>query len=252
MLRSAKELKGVAIQAHDGQIGSVSDLYFDDDTWLVRYYVVDTGGFLPGRKVLIPAAAILQSRVSDNAVRVDLTAEQVRNSPYIDVDRPISRQAEATLYNYYGWPFYWEAPSLPNLAPVAPAVEPLMSEPPEIREQRATEGQYGGDPHLRSAHEVTGYHVRASDGEIGHVVDFLVDEAALDIRYIVVATRNWLPGKKVLVPPGWIREVKWSESKVFVAAPRQAIQRSPEYRPGGPIPLESEAPPQIRRGGGAA
>ena len=82
---------------------------------------------------------------------------------------------------------------------------------------------------MRSTHSVMGYHVQATDGEIGHVEDFVIDDETWTIRYLIVGTRNWWPGKKVLVAPQWIQRVSWSESKVFINLSRETIQQSPEY-----------------------
>src|SRR5436305_1256813 len=74
----------------------------------------------------------------------------------------------------------------------------------------------GGDPHLRSTREVTGYRISAADGDLGHVDDLLMDDESWAIRYLVVDTRNWWPGKKVLLPPPWIQRVSWIDQEVEV------------------------------------
>ena len=95
--------------------------------------------------------------------------------------------------------------------------------------KKSTQGEKAWDPHLRSTHDVSGYHIQAADGEIGHVEDFIIDDETWAIRYLIVDTRNWWPGKKVLVSPQWIERVSWSESKVFVNLSRETIKQSPEY-----------------------
>jgi len=233
MIRSVQQTRGVAIEATDGPIGDVHDLYFHDDTWTIRYYVVDTGKWLPGRKVLIPPDVIKQTAPGHAGVPVALTREQVRNSPDIDTDRPISRRAELILYRHYGWAPYW--------FPLEPASPVVIDGDAVEREREATSGESGGDPHLRSAKDVIGYEVVATDGEIGHIDDFLIDDETAKVRYAVIDTRNWLPGKKVLIAPEWIQEVKWSDSKVFVDLPREAVKNSPEYNPATPVNREYES-----------
>jgi hypothetical protein len=76
---------------------------------------------------------------------------------------------------------------------------------------------------------VTGYHVEAEDGEIGHVEDFVIDEETWEIRYLIVNTSNWWAGKKVLISPLWIERVSWTERKVVTDLTREAIKRSPEF-----------------------
>jgi hypothetical protein len=96
------------------------------------------------------------------------------------------------------------------------------------------------DPHLRSTKEVIGYHIQAVDGEIGHVEDLIVDDEEWFLRYLVVDTRNWLPGKAVLVAPGWAKRVDWVKRKVHVDLPQEAIRDSPEFDPSRPVNREYE------------
>lgn len=224
MLRSFKQTRGMAVEAVDGFIGEVDDIYFDDHEWIVRYYVVDTGKWLPGRKVLIPPHVVRPAAPGHPGLPVELTREQIRNSPDVDTERPISRQAELVLYRHYGWAPYW----FPLVPPGPVVVEGDAAE----RELEAKAGHYGGDPNLQSADDTLGFHIAATDGEIGHLDDFLFDDESAKIRYAVVDTRNWLPGRHVLIAPEWIAEVRWSESKVYVRVTRDAVANSPEYNPG--------------------
>ena len=197
MLRTAGNLKGVTIEAMDGDIGSVQDLYFDDRTWTIRYLVVDTGTWLPGRRVLIsPFAFHLVPGTS--RLRTSLTKQQVKDSPSIDTDRPVDRQREIAFAQYYGYPFYWLGPNRwGELAYPGMPVPPVQ---PTALEQEMLSRQWeDADPDLRSARDVMGYYLQATDGDLGHVEDFLVDAESWAIRYMIVDTRNWLPGRKVLV-----------------------------------------------------
>ncbi len=220
MLTNATYLKGLVIRATDGELGTVDELYFDDETWAVRYFTVDTGGWLGSRKVLVSPLAIVQAHWQARRLNVALTKKQVENSPDIDTQRPVSRQHETAYAGYYGYPTYWAvAPYATGLAlPIAPAktVADKISKEPV-------------DSHLRSTEAVTGYHVEATDGEIGHLEGFVVDEDAWAIRYIEVATRNWWPGKKVLLSPAWIERVSWEDSKVYVGLRREIIKDAPKY-----------------------
>ena len=105
--------------------------------------------------------------------------------------------------------------------------------PPSVKKESS-------DSHLRSSGAVSGYDIEATDGEIGHVEGYVVDEEAWAIRYIEVATRNWWPGKKVLISPEWIERVSWPESKVFVALTREAIKDAPDYIESMPVTREYE------------
>jgi hypothetical protein len=207
MLRNASDLKGFAIRATDGDIGAVEDIYFEDETWTVRYLTVDTGGWLGGRVVLISPILIRQADWQSKRLDAALTQEQLKNSPDINTHQPVSRQHESEYFAYYGYPVYWGGPYmwgssfLPGglAVPIAAALEVPgpVSDP--------------ADSHLRSSHEVTGYNIEAADGEIGHIAGFVMDDETWAIRYIEVATRNWWPGKKVLVSPAWIERVSWGD-----------------------------------------
>jgi hypothetical protein len=238
MLTNVTFLKGLVIHATDGELGHVDQLYFDDETWAVRYLTLDIGGWLGGRQVLISPFSVIHADWPSKRLDVALTKKQVENSPDINTHQPVSRQHEAEYNRYYGYPYYWGGPYLwgPALCPVGFASpSTAFPETPE-----GTIPRESVDSHLRSTEAVTGYHVEASDGEIGHVDGFVVDDEAWAIRYIEVATRNWLPGKKVLVSPAWIKRVGWTDSKVYAALSRDAIREAPEYLVSRPITREYE------------
>jgi hypothetical protein len=239
MLTKTTNLKGFVIRATDGEIGTVDELYFDDETWAVRYLTVDTGGWLAGRVfVLISPISIVQTDWQARRLDVALTKRQVENSPNIDMDRPVSRQHEGVYLGYYGYPYYWGGPYLWGSASYPGGL--AVTTPASAVPMADTIGRESTDSHLRSTVTVTGYHVEATDGEIGHVDGFVVDDETWAIRYIEVATRNWWPGKKVLVSPPWIERMRWPESKVYVGLSREAIRNAPEYVDSRPITREYE------------
>lgn len=238
MLTNATHLKGLAIQATDGELGTVDDLYFDDETWAIRYLTVEAGGWLGGRHVLISPISVVRTDWQARRLDVALTKRQVENSPDIDTRQPVSRQHEAAHLSYYGYPYYWGGPCLWGTA-VYPAglTAPTIASREALAEKIRTQSR---DSHLRSTAAVAGYSIDAFDGEIGHVDGFLVDEKAWSIRYIEVATRNWWPGKKVLLSPAWIERVSWVDSRVYAGLTRGAIKDAPEYIDSMPITREYE------------
>jgi hypothetical protein len=233
-----KRLKDFAIHATDGELGSVAQVYFDDETWAIRYLVVDTGGWLSGRRVLISPFSVTHIDWDSARLDVALTKRQVENSPDIDTHEPVSRQHEAEYLGYYGYPYYWGGPNLwgPAFFPAGLAVREPASTEAMAKRIRAE----SLDSHLRSTEEVTGYYIEATDGEVGHVDGFVIDDEAWAIRYIEVATRNWLPGKKVLVSPEWIERISWTESKVHTGLSVEAIKDAPEYIESRPVTREYE------------
>ena len=233
MLYTLNGLEGFSFKARDGEIGSVEDFYFDDVDWAIRYVAVDTGTWLSGRKVLLSPSSLGKVDWDGKHIQVKLTKEQVESSPSIDTHQPISRQHEIELHDHYGYPYYWGGPFMwgpvayPGaLAPTPDAVE-TKTQREEINALR--QKQRSEDQNLRSAREVGSYYIEATDGEIGHVEDFLVEDRNWAIRYMIVDTKNWWPGKKVLVSPQWIDRVSWSDSKAYIDLPRERIKQAPEY-----------------------
>jgi hypothetical protein len=234
-----KALIGYTLAATDGAIGEVDDCYFDDVHWTVRYFVVDAGGWLSGRRVLITPMAVRNVDQAGERVHVDLTREQVEHSPDIDTHRPVSRQHELSLLQHYGFPSYWYGPyswgpaMLPT--PEIPVPEGVTEEVMARAEQDNLE-----DAHLHSTSDTLGYDIQARDGAIGHLDDFLVDERSWTIRWLVVDTRNWLPGKHVLVAPEWVEDVSWTEGAVRVGLAREQIQSAPPYDRTRPVDRDYE------------
>jgi hypothetical protein len=238
MLTNATKLKGLVIRAVDGELGTVDQFYFDDDTWAIRYLLVNTGGWLDGKEVLVSPFSVIHADLGAGRLDVALTKKQVEHSPDIDVHKPVSRQHEAAYLGYYEYPYYWGGPYLwgPAAYPIGLTAAPRTATE-AMAKRIETEST---DSHLRSSQAVTGYNVEAFDGEIGHVDGFVVDDEAWTIRYLEVATRNWWPGKKVLVSPAWVERVSWADSKVCVGLTREAIQTGPEYVESAPITREYE------------
>lgn len=231
MLRNAATINGYAIVASDGKLGYVSDLLFDDSNWMVRWLVVDAGSWRADSKVLLPPAVLGRINPRKQEFSVGLTMRQVEASPDLDTDQSVSRQMETHIYDYYGWNPYWGtgfSPGGDGYAPTAGTVAPPLRS--VWRDEPLGEGQRSdGDPHLRSAKAVTGYHILASDGEIGHVEDFLIDEVDWGIHFLVVDTNNWWPSKRVLIPPRAARKIDWSSDLVMIDIDRQTVKDAPPY-----------------------
>ena len=221
MLHKAKTLKGYKLHSLDGEIGKVEEFYFDDHHWTIRYLVADTGNWLTGRQVLISPHALGAVNKEEQYISVNLTKKQIEDSPSLDSDKPVSRQFEESYYEYYGWPTYWSGPYHVGTLSLHYA-QPRRAE-------KIQQGWKAWDSHLRSTHDVSGHYIQATDGEIGHVDDFIIDEETWAIRYLIIDTRNLWPGKKVLISPRWIERVSWDESNVFVNVLREAIKQAPEY-----------------------
>ncbi len=222
---SISSMIGYEIRASDGDLGKVDEFYFDDETWTVRYIVVETGNWLSGRKVLISPVAFGKPELESRTISVNLTSAKVRSSPNIDTEKPVYRQHEAELHEYYQWPWRGGYGGSFGTTPLP------LSDDEVLAEQEASVSEHQDDPHLHSTREVTGYHLHATDGEIGHVEDFIVDDENWTIRFLVVDTTNWLPGKKVLLSPQWINRVEWADSSVHFDLTRESVENSSEFNP---------------------
>jgi hypothetical protein len=239
MLRNLDDLLDRAIHATDGDIGQVKDFYLDDQAWVVRYLVVETGSWLASRKVLVSPVAISLADSQEKMLAASITREQVKNSPDIDTDKPVSRQHEMDFLGYYAYPLYWGGPGLWGAGSTPNRIMPeFVSTPSVIKPQAdsvradiAAARDIHTDPHLRSCSAVMSYHVHATDGDIGHVEGLLVDERTWAIRYLIVNTSNWWLGHQVLIAPDLIREVSWADGVVSLNLTRQKIKDAPAYDP---------------------
>ena len=222
MLLNALSLSGFTLSSLDGDFGKSKEFYFDDRHWTIRYLIADTGHWLPGRRVLLSPYALLSVDMEGHRITVDLTKKQIEGSPDLLTDKPVTRQFEEDYYKYYGWPNYWNGPF-------------LWGDYPIIDRNRDRSGNLADapkrtwDPHLCSSRDFNGIHIHSSDGNVGHVIDIIIDEDDWAIRYLIIDTGSWWPGRKVLIAPAWIKRIDWDASTVFIAMTRDAIKRSPEY-----------------------
>ena len=243
MLRDTQDLLGCVVEGLDGSIGEVADLLFDDHRWTVRWLVVKTGDWLVGRReVLLSPTAIRAGAGTAKTLQAALRREQVRGSPEVDTHKPVSRQHEVEQYGYYGYPHYWGGSGLwgEGLQPDrmlatyidgAPQLE-LPQQRAFVALQAAFHKSMGDDPHLRACRAVQGYRLHASDGELGHVAGFLIDDESWSLRYLIVNTSTWWFGHGLLIAPSWIEDISWLEASVTVGLTRQAIQAAPPYTAG--------------------
>ncbi len=236
MLHSFKALSKFSLKARDGEIGSVSDFYFDDRVWNVRYLIADTGGWLASRLVMIAPDSLGLAAWEKENLSVELTREQIENSPSIERKLPVSRQKELELIEYYHWNDYWAMHDI-TIPPSGLIISGVMHDDKAKKEIAKSDNK----PWLRSMDELNGYIVHATDGETGHIADFFIDDKSWRIRFIVVDTSNIpLMGKKVLVPPEWIESVEWNKRSIFLNISRELVEKSPEYDSQKPFEQKSE------------
>lgn len=200
MLRCLKTLLGSVIHATDGEIGHVRDFLFDDSCWTIRYLVLDPGGWLSNRHVLISPFAAGQPDWNTQVVPVSLTLEQIRHAPDVDTARPVSRQEEIAMSHHFGWPAYWA------LDPQSGAE--LVAEK-EVAEER--------DPYLRSVTEVLSYQVRTVDGDLGTLEDLVMEDANWFLRFIVARTGHVLSAQKVMISTQYVQTIDWASRLITLS-----------------------------------
>ncbi|MGA9575161.1 MAG: hypothetical protein WBS20_14580 [Lysobacterales bacterium] len=233
LLQTARELEGHSLLAVDDEIGSVEGFYLDDTTWAIRYLLVNPGR-QTGKRVLIVPAAIGEIDEKERSIYIELTRNQIENSPPVRTDGgPVSRQYEAEYYQYYDWTPYWEHGQLSGF----PIQGSTMAPPPDPGEFATAEME---ETHLRSTMEIIGYVIAAQDGEIGYVDDLIVDTQYWVIRYLEIDTRDSWSGKQVLVNPGWIEEISRTGHAVSLDLTREAIMHAPDVDPSKAISRDYE------------
>jgi len=227
-----RQFIGMCIEASDGAIGKITDIYFDDQSWTVRYLVIDTGSGFAKRKVLISPISVSRIDWDNHTIAIDLTRRRVESSPSLDTDKPVSRQHEAELSDYYGYRYYWFGPSVWGATSNPPG---CLAPIPPTRNIPGPFGESALDLKLRSCVEVTGYGLRATDSTIGHLEDFMLDAQTWAIRYLVVDTRRWLLGKHVVIPPQWIKNVDWAQRVLDLDVSSAQVKASPEFDPSSEL-----------------
>ncbi len=232
MLRPLNALLGFRLRASDGETGRIDDVYFDDHRWAIRYLVGDARHWLRGRRVLVSPISVLGVDWVRGKLNLELTRDQIRDSPDIDTDKPVARQHEIAFHEYFAFPFYWTGGDLWGTVPYPASLRGGGAPPPAQAAARAAPSG-DGDPHLRSARVVRGHIVRAVDGDVGHVEDFLIDDLTWQIRYVVVEARGWPSSRHVPVPIDRIAWVSWLELTVHLDLTREAVLHAPVCDPSG-------------------
>ncbi len=229
MLQSVNDLKGFDIIATDGEIGSIEEFYFEDSSLVVRYLVANTGSWLTGKQNLILPHAITHLDREKRTIHVDLTKDQVIESPGIDKHQPVSRQMEKLVSDYYGERYYWD--ERPNLtaAKLESANAAAAFVKSSVTSQSAIAPAPAPDVHLRSMQEIANYSITALDGEIGDVEDFFLETEDWTLRYIGVDTSRILPGKHVLISTERVGEINWAMRNVDVGLSCEQIEQSPDF-----------------------
>jgi sporulation protein YlmC with PRC-barrel domain len=219
MQLNTNRLLGFSLSATDGEVGKIEEIYFDDRNWAIRYLVVKTGHWLSGRKVLISPLAFDGSNGNSRTFPVNLTKEQILNSPDINTDGPLSLQHTKSLNEYYSW-----QPFIDN-----GFYAPVHCDQPDLIETAPINGPSADNFHLRSTRETRGFHIHATDGEIGFVNDFIVDDKDWKIEYLVVMAKSIFGNQKILISVRDISKIKWAKSNIYLDISVKAVEQSKTF-----------------------
>lgn len=238
MLRQIKELGTYRLHATDGDIGHLEQFYFDDRDWKIRYFVMDIGTWLHGKKVLMSPSAIVGVDAPTKTINAAFTKQQVQESDDVGMHKPEGLEQPHDYSLFVGWPPYYDGLSALNDSDRGPV--PDRAPDPEKGKTSEHSMLQPYDEHLRSSKMVSRYHVMALDGEIGQIKDGIVDDQTWAIEYVVSTVRNWRSSKKVLLPTEWILWVSAAESNVYVSLTRNNIATAPAFDPEKPVTRDLE------------
>ena len=237
MLRSIRTVLGYTIQALDGYIGLSKDFLFDDRQWVVRYLIVKTEKWLPGRKVLVSPRFINDLNWAARIIKINCSRVSIESSPRLDMHAPVSHEFETAFYDHYTVANHWPV--------TEPRDNPTNGYAHVTKNSNHFNNTANHNPPISKTYglqlvsEVTGYNIEARDKLTGHVEDFIVDEHSWQIRYLVIDTRNWLPAPKVIVNPQWFKTVDWNHKKISTRLTARQIKDSPRYHPWDPVNIKS-------------
>ncbi|PAV29819.1 hypothetical protein CIL05_10675 [Virgibacillus profundi] len=227
MFYLSSNLKTYNIHASDGEMGKVKDLYFDDKRWAIRYAIIDTRKWLPGRRVLLSPSSFLTLNEADKFLEVEFDKETVRNSPSIPDETLITQDVENSLVGYYGWTKYWTGNMLwgPNESPMTAYKnheEALLQEQP-VDSHR--------DYDLRSEDETIGFKVHADNGKIGTIADMIYDDQKWKIQYIIVQSSDHPVEEEYFVfPTEDIESADWFEHDLYVKKSLEEVKMRKIYK----------------------
>ena len=223
MRQNLQALRGYKLSATDGDVGHVQDFYFDDETWAVRFVLGEPGVWLGKRQLLLAPHAFGRLDRENKILALNLTRKQIENSPPVESHQPVSRQHEIASDRYYGWPGSWDGGALRALG-----CYPIVLPRSKVEREKIRQDHDRDDIHLRSTNTIKGYEIHATDGLLGSVCGFMVDDTSWIIGEVVVESGHWYSGKEILIPTGEVERISYADAQVYVKVTRAAIQHTAE------------------------
>lgn len=230
MKYSLKDLKSCKIITTDDADGKVKDILFDENTWIIRYIEADFGMTFASRRLLIPRGLLKEVNLKDKAINISLTSDELKNCPKPEDDKPISRIFEEQLNRHYGTDIYWQNPDYNtyggtsfgpyyNTPRIIGTTPPIVADDPENKMKTS----------LQNFNEVEGYSIHVSDGKLGHVEDFIVDDNIWQITFLIIDTSSWPWGKKVILPVNQVETIDFGFREARLNLNSETVKNAPEY-----------------------
>ncbi|NGP46129.1 PRC-barrel domain containing protein [Bacillaceae bacterium SIJ1] len=265
MLYKGKELESYKLGATDGDIGKIEDFYFDESQFVVRYIVADTRTWFFGGEVLLSPEAFQKVDPSDRIVHVNLTKDQIKDSPKPNQEQPINRQFEKDLSDFHGWRYYWlsaggagagyntPGTGAPGpVVPVAPVPEEAGSHSQRNLDETVDETHEGYEEkeleehlqhensQLQSMDDLKGYEVHVKEGYVGKIDDMILEDGTWKIRYLVVDVGIGIDTKLVLISPDWVKEISWIDQTITAPLEHDLVEHAPVFEEDQPLTREYE------------
>jgi hypothetical protein len=231
MLRSIEDLKGCKVACQDGDLGTVEHVYFDDESWGIRFIVIGASGWNGGQQVWVSPFSIKGIDFAAGVVTLDLTQRKMMGSPPVDTGKPVSRLKESKLFDYYGCRPYWAARAKPPFESSSGTGDSRLGleSSQQLRPTLHVKGSRL-DIHLLSAQHAKSFSVATADGTIGRIADFVFDDETWIVRYMTVDTRDrWNSAREMRLSTEWIDGIDSASSTISTGLSRISVEHSSAY-----------------------
>ena len=216
MLVKASVVRQCQATRGDTSIGDVVDMYFDEAGWRSCYLVIETGSLFSGKRSLVPLSYLERADWIARRLALRITEAGLQSVGCNDLDKNVASQLEKHGAGYVAWP-------PPAHKPEGSTAQVPLGDPNDPGTDDV------GKPLLRSAKEVVGYAIEATDGPCGHIDDLLIDDATWRIEFLLVNPRNFLPGTPRAVPAPWVEACDWLSHSMRMNVDRDRIRECPTY-----------------------
>lgn len=221
------DLRHYDVKGSSEHIGKLHDIYLDDETWKIKWFVVETGNWFSSNKILLDSEKIIKVSPQEGTFHVSLTQKDVEEAPSANEHLPVGDQHRneysyiAASHNTLLFPGYAGLMMPTTLIERPEQAVGAEKNLEELARQQA-------DRHLRSASEIEGYTIHAADGNLGPLSDLVINAETWTIELLALDTSKWLPGRTVVISPRSIDRISWEDRELVVMMEKETIEQSPE------------------------